>query len=397
MKILFLSSRIPFPPDRGDKVRTLYFLRQFVSLGEVSLASLVNPAQDQAAIKQMKSEIPHTIFVKHSKFRALWNMLKNLFTKLPFQTAFYHNPALHKELKQLSQEQDFDIVYCHLIRMVPYARYFKPQSVILDYTDCISLEYKRSLQHLGFARRIFFNMESKRTAAYELSVANLFAENWVISPVDLSQMGLNSHQRSVILPNQVFIPAQTCDPKYKGRLIFTGNMSVPHNVVAAQNIANKIMPALLRKYPQLELYLVGANPSAEIKALDGVNNTRVLGFVKDLYGELCEADIFVAPMYFSAGIQNKALEAMACALPVITTSNVAKSLDAHDEVELMVADDNSEFVTKTMQLIESEETRDQIGRAGRSLVHSKYSQDAISKLFNMRVQGVLDASKGNKS
>ncbi|HOH60068.1 MAG TPA: glycosyltransferase, partial [Candidatus Cloacimonadota bacterium] len=220
--------------------------------------------------------------------------------------------------------------------------------------------------------------------------ANLFAENWVISPVDISMLGLQAHHRSIVLPNQVIIPESLPQKQFHGRLIFTGNMSVAHNVVAAQNLCYKIMPALLRDYPTLELLIVGANPSKEVLALDKVNGTRVLGFVDDLYSELMAADIFVAPMYFSAGIQNKALEAMACGLPVVTTSNVAKSLDAHDEVELMIADDNLGFVKKTTHLIQNAEARDQIGRAGRSLILKKYSPAAVSDLIRERLNRITN-------
>ncbi len=390
MRILFLSSRIPYPPDRGDKVRTLFLLRQFAAIGDVCLVSLVDPVLDRESIITMREEFPNSHFIAHSRYRALKNLLCNLFSRLPFQTAYYQNTKLMKLLRELRSNNKFDLVYCHLIRMVPYASMFDHHRVILDYTDCISLEYTRSLGHLGTLRRLFFSCEAKRTAAYELHVANLFAENWVISPVDISMLGLQAHHRSIVLPNQVIIPESLPQKQFHGRLIFTGNMSVAHNVVAAQNLCYKIMPALLRDYPTLELLIVGANPSKEVLALDKVNGTRVLGFVDDLYSELMAADIFVAPMYFSAGIQNKALEAMACGLPVVTTSNVAKSLDAHDEVELMIADDNLGFVKKTTHLIQNAEARDQIGRAGRSLILKKYSPAAVSDLIRERLNRITN-------
>lgn len=389
MRILFISSRIPYPPDRGDKVRTLYLLRQLASLGEVCLVCLVDPVADKEAIKVMRQEFPDSHFIPHGKLRAVNNLIRNVFSTLPFQVAYYQNPQLFKVLKGLAAKDSFDLVYCHLIRMVPYASLFAHNRVILDYTDCISLEYSRSLQHLSTMRRIFFTSEAKRTAAYELHVANLFAENWVISPIDINVLGLQAHHRSIVMPNQVRIPEPAAPSGFKNRLIFSGNMSVAHNVVAAQNLCRKIMPALLRDYPDLHLNIVGANPSSEVKALHQVNSTHVLGFVEDLYSELFAADIFVAPMYFSAGIQNKALEAMACGLPVVTTSNVAQSLDAHDEVELMIADDNLGFVKKISQLIESPESSLQIGRAGRSLVLSKYSHEAVSKLIRQRVEHII--------
>lgn len=390
MKILFLSSRIPYPPDRGDKVRTLFFLRELNKLGELTLASLVDKSIDSEAMSVLDKEIPHTYFIEHTKQRALKNMAFNIPSKTPFQVAYYKNKNLMRKLQELKQDNHYDLVYTHLIRMVPYAKIFSDSQVILDYTDCISLEYKRSLEHISGIRKLFFHVESERTAQYELDTANLFAENWVISPVDIGTMGLKDHKRSTIMPNQVFIPEKIADSRLKNRLIFTGNMSVPHNIVAAENVAKKIMPALIRDHPDLQFYIVGANPKPEVQALHGQNNTHVLGFVDDLYEELFKSDIFVAPLYFSAGIQNKALEAMACGIPVVTTPNVVESLKADDEVDIMSAADNNAFVDKIKTLLDHEETRAQIGKSGRALIAKTYSREAVTELIAERVSKLID-------
>lgn len=390
MKILFLTSRIPYPPDRGDKVRTLFLLRQLASFGELTLVSLVNSRSDKEAMKVMRKEVYDARFVEHGLFRALRNLLGNVFRKLPFQVAYYQNPKYKNLLSNLLADQEYDLVYCHLIRMVPYADLARTSKVILDYTDCISLEYSRRLEHLSGAAKLFFSMEAKRTSDYEIQVADRFSENWVISPVDIAHLGLKNHHLSVLMPNQVRIPEVLIDHEFAWRLIFSGNMSVPHNIVAAQNVCKKIMPALIKKYPQLKFVIVGAEPTAEIKALDGINNTKVLGYVEDLYRELMISDIFIAPMYFSAGIQNKALEAMACGLPVITTPNVASSLDANDEVELLVAPDNFVFVERVEQLIENPETRAQIGKSGQALVRKKYSYEAVTGLIAERIKHIIN-------
>jgi len=389
LKILFLSSRIPYPPDRGDKVRTLFILRFLATLGDVCLVCLVDPKKDRAYMETLAKEFPDAHFIAHSKLRALFNLGLNIFKHTPFQVAYYHNPVLHGLLKRFTKERGFDLVYTHLIRMVPYAGYFEASRTILDYTDCISLEYFRSLSHRKLLSRLFFAKEAKRTQSYEQLVANRFGENWLISPIDMQVMGLEKHARSVIIPNQVRIAEAEPSSELEWKIIFTGNMSVAHNVTAVQNVTLKIMPVLIKRFPQLQFIIAGAEPNPEVMALDNVNHTHVIGFVQDLYAELLKCDIFVAPMYYSAGIQNKALEAMACGLPVVTTGNVARSLDVHDEVELMVADDNLGFVNRITQLLQDQDTRLQIGKAGKAHVLARFSTSAVTELMTERINNLI--------
>ncbi len=390
MKILFLSSRIPYPPDRGDKVRSLFILQTLAALGELSLVCLVQPDTDRASMEHLSSILPEVHYIPHGKKRSFVNLLGNIIAKLPFQVAYYHNTQLSKLLSKLFAEKQYDVIYTHLIRMAPYVKHSGKAKVILDYTDCISMEYKRSLKHRNLLMKLFFSIEAQRTAAYEHAISHSFSENWVISPVDLKALHLDKHKKSVILPNMVDIPESLPGYNFKGKLIFCGNMSVAHNIVAAIAISTTIMPALISKFPNLRFVIVGASPVPAIQALDGKANTHVLGFVDDLYAELQSSDVFIAPMYFSAGIQNKVLEAMACAVPVITTPNVAESLGCRNAAELITASDNKEFVDRTIKLLEDQNLRQHVGETGRNYIESHFSRKAVTDLIKQRVNSLLD-------
>ncbi|NCA78974.1 MAG: hypothetical protein EOM76_02115, partial [Sphingobacteriia bacterium] len=126
-------------------------------------------SEKEKVATELKEEIAECHFISHPRWRALWNLASNLFSSLPFQVAYYLNPKFMKLVRSLDP-RGYDAVYCHLIRMVPYAMHLSHRKVVLDYTDCISLEYSRSLQHLSLLKRIFFREEAKRTAQYELKV-----------------------------------------------------------------------------------------------------------------------------------------------------------------------------------------------------------------------------------
>jgi polysaccharide biosynthesis protein PslH len=384
LNILFLSSRIPYPPDRGDKVRLQYVLQALKDIGSVTIACFVDPATDTDSMQELGKQFPDVHYVKHSKIHGLFNLFLALLRKIPFQVAFYTNANMQKTLNSLCRQKNFDVIYTHLIRMVPYALPLDKKRVILDYTDCISLEYKRSLKHRSFLSRIFFTLETKRTARYEQAVKSEFAENWVISPVDLKTMQMQSDPRCILIPNMVSVPDAIPQYSLKHSLVFSGNMSVPHNVTAANIACENIMPAILRHYPKIVLNIIGASPLPSILALAGKNNTQIRGFVPDLYQELQHSDIFLAPLYYCAGVQNKVLEAMACGIPVVTTTNVIQALGCEVGVEIIAADTDKQFVQKCLNLLANEGIRQDVGMAGRAFVSRHFSVSSVRELIKSR-------------
>ncbi len=390
MKLLFLSPRIPYPPDRGDKVRSLFILKTLAARGELTLVCFVEPKSDQAAISYIKSNFPDVHCIPHSSVQGVMNLILNILSKTPFQVAYYRNKRMQRVLDTLFATKQFDLVYTHMIRMIPYVQKHYEAKVIIDYCDCVSLEYKRSIKHRQGIGKLFFSIEAQRTERYELAMKDVFDENWMISPVDLKALKMEHNPNSIVLPNMVQIPDSQPVLEFQERIIFTGNMSVAHNISAATIVSKEIMPLLLTEYPRLKFYIVGAAPVPQVQALNNMNNTVVLGFVPDLYKELQKSDVFIAPLHFSAGIQNKILEAMACSIPVLSTANVAESLDCTDGKELLCAVSATDFAQKTLVLLRDGSLRSQIGKNGYEFVKQRFSSEAITSLINQRIDLLLN-------
>lgn len=376
MNLLFLTSRIPFPPNRGDKVRTFFFLKELSRIHDVTLVSLVENEDEMEYKTELEKYCNEVILIHKSKLQHLIRFASGFINRLPFQVNYYNFPSLREEVKTIVKKNKIDLVYTHLIRMAPIVQDLRIRK-ILDYTDAISMEYKRSIPYRkSILAKVFFNWEAKRTRRYEQIIINKFDEGWFISDEDILNLKLQSNNKIKLVPNPVNMGILKNEYTLKKRIVFVGNMSVAHNVSAVQFITNKLMPEILKKL-QIEFHVIGAHPNEEVRALEGRNGTKIIGFVDDLYSELSKSDIFVAPMFFSAGVQNKVLEAMAVGLPVITTDNVVSSIMGTNGLNVISCEAEKGFVNSCLDLLINEGKREKIGKAGYELMKSTFSLEHI--------------------
>ncbi|MCD6181912.1 MAG: glycosyltransferase [Candidatus Cloacimonetes bacterium] len=378
--LLVLTSRIPYPPDRGDKVRTFFFLKELGKLYNVTLLSLIEDPGELKFKDELLNYCDDVYLFHKSKKQHLIQFAKGFFNRIPFQVNYYNFPSLKKRIRDVVEEKDIEIIYTHLIRMAPMVQDLNIRKII-DYTDAISMEYERSLPHRkDLITKLFFGWEMKRTRKYEKQIINQFDQGWFISDEDIINLGLQDNHKVLRVPNPVEIYEPKSDYSSTGKIIFVGNMSIAHNIAAVEFVVNKLMPKILLKM-DLEFHVLGAHPVESVKALHGKSNTIIHGFVEDIYSELRNADVFLAPMFFSAGVQNKVLEAMAVGLPVVTTENVAKSIMAESGEQLIAAKETNDFVDSVLKLMGSEDTRRALGEAGYEHVKAHFSIQCLQEIL----------------
>lgn len=387
-KILFLTSRLPYPPDRGDKVRSHQFLNVLSSKYDVIPVSLYGLG-DRRYVKEFTEAYPKARLFYQSPLRMGLNLLLGLFSKRPLQVIIYRNPKMKRAIQGLIQE-DNPTIYAFLIRMIEYVQDIKDCYRIADLTDCISMEYERRLNYLKWIHRFIYAFEAKRLRELEQSVSALCDESWFISAIDRKTLGLETSNCHVI-PNSTKLYPHQKDYRYYGKMMFVGRMSVAHNIHSVQYVRDNLLDTILAKYPKLTFDIVGACPPKIIRNMDGSKNTKVHGFVDDLLGALAECDVFVAPMFFSAGMQNKVLEAMAVGVPVVMTENVAESIGCRDKVHYLKAGNKDEFIARIFELLEDAELRAKIGTAAKQFISQHYSPEIVSSLIYSRFDSVSKA------
>ncbi len=244
-------------------------------------------------------------------------------------------------------------------------------------------------------RDIVYRIEQPRIAAFERQVAQWADETWLVSEYDkleLSQYCAHANLRTI--PNgvdlEMFFPKHKKQPDC--RLIFVGNLNVFHNVDAVKFLVQDIWPLIREKTLKCKLYIVGAGESRELHNLAQKPDVVLAGFVRNLNEVLNQASVFVAPLRFSAGVQNKVLEAMAAGVPVVTTNNVNSGLGAEIGREILVADEAQGIAEQVIILLKDLQFRRELGLAGRRFVERHYSWQAAVQRMAQIEQGLLQSS-----
>jgi sugar transferase (PEP-CTERM/EpsH1 system associated) len=376
MRILCLTSRLPYPPNRGDRLRAFHFIEHLSQEHDLSLVSFIASESERDLLPSLRAYCREVRVVPMSSWRSVVSTGLNIWRREPLQALYYRLEAMRRMVDDMQATAGFDAAYVHLFRMAPYVANHSQLYRIVDLTDVISREIDLSLPYRGLASRAVYRLERQRIDRYEQWVARNFEETWLISSSDRQALIRTCPEANIrVVPNGVdleqFHPTgQPCSPE---SLIFVGHLRVLHNVDAASYLAQDVLPLVQEQVPGCTLNIVGADPTHEIRKLGQSADITVTGFVPDLNEHLNRAAVFVAPLRFAAGIQNKVLEAMAAGRPVVTTSLVNDGLGAQPERDILVADDAQTTAQQIVRLLSSASLREQMGKAGRQFVERRYS------------------------
>lgn len=375
MKILFLTSRFPYPPFRGDKLRVFNLIKELSKDNEVVVASFAEPEDGKyyAELKKFASRVEP---VRHSKALAYLNMLIHAFSKTPFQVYYYQSANMRRAVAWLVDQEKPDIIHSHLIRMAPYALDYPDIPKVLDICDSMTLNYERFLAYRKDLLSPLYRIEKSRTASYEGLVPKKFDSSLVISAHDRDFVAsLDGDARLDIVPNGVdFEHFKPFDgDKDPHRIAFMGTMNYFPNVDAMKWFVGDILPLVQRTIKDAELFIVGNSPSPEIEKLGADKAVTVTGFVDDVRPYVGPAGVFVCPIRAATGLNNKVIEAMAMGLPVIATPEACEGIDVIDGETILLASTPMDFAEAVIRLLEDTELAGQIGQAGLALVKKTYS------------------------
>ncbi len=382
-EILFLAHRLPFPPDRGDRIRSWHMLQALAKLGPVHVVTPLDNAQDRQHIAQVERIAASVVTTVRRRSKAV-AAARALLTGLPASVTLFSVPYLHRAVRTRLASGKIGTIFAFSGQMAHYVPAGTSARFLMDFVDMDSAKFaQRSLSAPGL-RSIAFRGEARRLLAFETATARRADSSIFVSEAEASLFSEITGLPAQVIENGVdavhfapgtVVPADAPHPL----VVFTGQMDYAPNVAAVTGFVRDVMPLL----PRVTLGIVGRAPTAAVRALAAAD-VLVTGEVADTRPWLAAADLVVAPLELARGIQNKVLEAMAMGKAVVASSAAAQGIDAKIGAELLVADTPSMTAAAITALLADPLKAREVGTAARDRVIARYSWDArLAQLAGM--------------
>lgn len=379
MKILFLTSRFPYPLEKGDKLRAFYQMRALSGQHEVFLVSI---SEGQINVNDLEKVRPFTkgmYLINITPIERMASLLRALFSGMPFQIAWFYSKKIQSVIQEIYDEVRPDHVYCQLPRMAEYAKKLG-QERSLDYMDCFGVGMQRRASVAKGIVSWLYRIEAERMLKYEALISGDFKNLTIISEQDKRQFKFERASEIAVVPNGIdkdfFRPGVKVEKEYD--IVFVGNLSYLPNIEAAEYLVDRILP--LCNSP-LKVLIAGASPSDRVRSLASEHVT-IKGWVEDVRTAYASGKVFVAPMFSGTGQQNKILEAMALGLPCVTTEVVNNAIGAEPGKSVVLAETPEQFATSIERLISEGDFYTQVCDAGKLFIDNTLSWEETGKILS---------------
>lgn len=378
-EILFLAHRVPFPPDRGDKIRSYHVLRHLAARARVHLVAFADDPRDLAPAPAYRALVDECVIVPRTKSRAR-AAIEALATAQPVSlTAFAHRGIEHS-VRDILRRRPIEAIYVFSGQMAQYLPISGPRA-IMDFVDLDSAKFAAYAEDAGGITRVMMRREGRLLAEFEREIAGRVDASIFVSAAEAKLL-----PGSIAIENGIdtayYDPAVPHVPVVgQGPLVvFTGQMDYWPNIDAVTWFTREMLPHI----PGVRFAIVGRAPPPEVRALAG-GRVIVTGEVADVRGWLAAASVVVAPLKLARGIQNKVLEAMAMARPVVASEAAAEGID-HDGT-IRVAHNADAFIVAVNALLSDPFAARALGEAARAQVIARYDWAAalapLDRLFGL--------------
>lgn len=398
MKILFVTSRFPFPITKGDTLRAYHQIRELSGSHSVYLVSASETPIPASALREMQKYCADIDVVHMSRVRSFATVAAlGMGSRLPLQVLYFLAPELRTAVARAAKRRRFDVIHAMTIRVAPAVFAVPDVPIVFDFMDSFAANISSRRRHVGLAKKVIYDIELARVSAYERDVARRAAGGFVIAELDRTTIG---NAQLAIIPNGVDSDEFrfNAGERDAATLIFTGNMGYQPNVDAVSWFIADCWPALRSRFPDIRFQIVGARPTPAIVAFGRLPGIEVTGRVDSMVPYLHRATVAVCPIRCGSGMQNKLLEAMATGAPIVTTDFANRGIGAAAGREVQVATDGAGFIEAVARLLADPGLRARQAQSAQTWVEATYGWSrhakAIVEEYDRAIAAMMPVSLG---
>lgn len=384
--LLYLVHRIPYPPNKGDKIRSFHVLQDLAKKWKVHLGAFIDDPDDWKHVDELWKYCADVQLVSMKPLRSKFRSVSGLVFGKPLSIPYYYNRTMAAWVEEKFRNVEFDAILVFSSVMAQYVLSGPSASVlrVIDFVDVDSDKWRQYATGRAGIMRFIYKREAKKLLEFERRVASEFDMSLFVSEHEkhlFARLAPECAGRISSVNNGVDLKRYALDVDYRNPyqppaevVVFTGAMDYWANVDAVRWFVEEVWPRIHQARPNAQFYIVGSKPTEEVKVLGKISGVIVTGAVDDVRPYLAHAHVAVAPMRIARGVQNKVLEAMAMAVPVVTSPAGFEGIEADVGNELVVADNADRFVDEVLALFYGER-RERLRHAGRRRIEMDYSWD----------------------
>ena len=381
--LLYLAHRIPYPPNKGDKIRSWNILRDLAAHYRVHLGCFIDDPTDRVHQPMLEKICASCHFASLNPSLAKLRGLVGLLSGAPITLGYYRDAGLARWIARLLQSRDIHRVFVFSSSMAQYVLGEAATRArrIIDFVDVDSDKWRQYAYAKSFPASWIYGRESRTLLTFERRAAAVADASLFVSEAEADlfrRLAPESADRVAVLNNGVnldfFDPSGRYPNPFAGGtepLVFTGAMDYWANVDAVAWFAREVFPQIRARRPKVEFCIVGARPSAQVQALAAHAGITITGRVEDVRPYIAHAALVVAPLRLARGVQNKVLEAMAMARPVLATPEALEGIDAKVGSEVLCASAAAPFAEAVLAALAQPDLAE-IGRRARHRTEAAY-------------------------
>ena len=379
-RLLYLTHRVPFPPDKGDRIRNFHVLRTVATIARVTLVSLADEPVNGESLSKLTELCDAVEIVPSGRNRRWLRAGRSLLTGRSLSEGLFAEPAFDATLAKLSGATPWDASLVSASSLTPYQhRHGLPSKP--RFVDLVDVDSQKWFDYAEAARgpkHALYTLEGHRVRKLEREIADWANATFIVSPAECEVFdGFTRAGAGTVATNGVDLEYFRPQPDVPTRPIcaFVGGLDYFPNIDGAIWFATEIWPAIRTRHPEAEFHIIGRKPTPAVLRLNAIGGVRVIADVPDVRPHLAGAALAVCPIRVARGLQNKVLEAMAMAKPTLAAPAAIRAIRAEVGRDVLSPTTEAEWVAAVCDLLPDPVRQRELGAAARQFVEAHHHWD----------------------